>query len=213
MAPADRRRAATRRADPLTAFLAHAALEAGETQAAEGRPALQLMTVHSAKGLEFHTVFVTGLEEGLFPHENSLSEYDGVEEERRLVYVAITRARRRLYLTHAQSRMLHGQVRYNVASRFLDELPAATGAMAVAANARDSTPTPEALAATHTRRGSAVAPTAPAGASARACKHAKFGLGIIIDAEGRGTDARVQVNFRDAGVKWLALEYAKLQPA
>ena len=112
--------------DPLTAFLSHAALEAGETQAAEGRPALQLMTVHSAKGLEFHTVFVTGLEEGLFPHENSLSEYDGLEEERRLAYVAVTRARRRLYLTHAQSRMLHGQVRYNIASRFLNELPAGT---------------------------------------------------------------------------------------
>ena len=109
--------------DPLTAFLAHAALEAGETQAAEGRPALQLMTVHAAKGLEFHTVFVTGLEEGLFPHENSLSEFDGVEEERRLMYVAITRARRRLYLTHAQSRMLHGQVRYNIPSRFVDEIP------------------------------------------------------------------------------------------
>src|SRR5215470_14133716 len=115
--------AETETGDPLTAFLAHAALEAGETQAAEGRPALQLMTVHSAKGLEFHTVFVTGLEEGLFPHENSLSEFDGVEEERRLAYVAITRARRRLYLTLAQSRMLHGQLRYNVASRFLDELP------------------------------------------------------------------------------------------
>src|SRR6266545_198165 len=109
--------------DPLTAFLAHAALEAGETQAAEGRPALQLMTVHSAKGLEFHTVFVTGLEEGLFPHENSLSEADGVEEERRLMYVAITRAKRRLYLTLAQSRMLHGQVRYHIASRFVDEVP------------------------------------------------------------------------------------------
>src|SRR6266545_7725936 len=109
--------------DALTAFLAHAALEAGETQAAEGHSALQLMTVHAAKGLEFHTVFVTGLEEGLFPHENSLSEYDGVEEERRLMYVAITRARRRLYLTHAQSRMLHGQVRYNIPSRFFDEIP------------------------------------------------------------------------------------------
>ena len=109
--------------DPLTAFLAHAALEAGETQAAEGRAALQLMTVHSAKGLEFHTVFVTGLEEGLFPHEQSLNEFDGVEEERRLMYVAVTRAKRRLYVTHAQSRMLHGQVRYNIASRFLDELP------------------------------------------------------------------------------------------
>src|SRR5207302_549153 len=111
--------------DPLTAFLAHAALEAGETQAAEGRSALQLMTVHSAKGLEFHTVFVTGLEEGLFPHEQSLSEPDGVEEERRLMYVAITRAKRRLYLTLAQSRMLHGQVRYHIASRFVDEIPRA----------------------------------------------------------------------------------------
>ena len=115
--------AETETGDALTAFLAHAALEAGETQAAEGRPALQLMTAHAAKGLEFHTVFVTGLEEGLFPHENSLSEFDGVDEERRLAYVAITRARRRLYLTLAQSRMLHGQLRYNVASRFLDELP------------------------------------------------------------------------------------------
>ena len=119
--------------DPLTAFLAHAALEAGETQAAEGRPALQLMTVHAAKGLEFHTVFVTGLEEGLFPHENSLSEYDGVEEERRLMYVAVTRARRRLYLTHAQSRMLHGQVRYNIASRFHRRDAARAGVVAVAA--------------------------------------------------------------------------------
>src|SRR6478672_2568455 len=109
--------------DPLTAFLAHAALEAGETQAAEGRPALQLMTIHSAKGLEFHTVFVTGLEEGLFPHENSMNEMDGVEEERRLMYVAMTRARRRLYLSLAQSRMLHGQVRYGIASRFVDEIP------------------------------------------------------------------------------------------
>ena len=109
--------------DPLTAFLAHAALEAGDTQAAEGRPALQMMTVHSAKGLEFHTVFVTGLEEGLFPHENSLNEYAGVEEERRLMYVAITRARRRLYLTFAQTRMLHGQTRYHIPSRFLDEVP------------------------------------------------------------------------------------------
>src|SRR4030095_14627875 len=108
---------------PLTAFLAHAALEAGDTQAAEGRPALQLMTIHSAKGLEFHWVFATGLEEGLFPHENSLNELDGIEEERRLMYVAVTRARRRLYLTLAQSRMLPGQTRYGITSRFVDEIP------------------------------------------------------------------------------------------
>ncbi|MGZ5138086.1 MAG: UvrD-helicase domain-containing protein, partial [Burkholderiales bacterium] len=110
-------------ADDLTAFLAHAALEAGEHQALAGADALQLMTVHSAKGLEFHSVFISGLEEGLFPHENSSTEADGLEEERRLMYVALTRARRRLYLTYAQSRMLHGQTRYNVPSRFVTELP------------------------------------------------------------------------------------------
>jgi DNA helicase II / ATP-dependent DNA helicase PcrA len=202
--------------DPLTIFLSHAALEAGDTQAAEGRPALQLMSVHAAKGLEFHTVFVTGLEEGLFPHENSMSEYDGLEEERRLAYVAITRARRRLYVTHAQSRMLHGQLRYNVASRFLDEFP--DGALQWLSPRRGSM-----------RGGALPAHASPYGASAKSgggrgdqssgwrigqsVLHAKFGLGVIIDAEGRGDDARVQVNFREAGVKWLALEYAKLQPA
>jgi DNA helicase-2/ATP-dependent DNA helicase PcrA len=110
-------------ADPLTAFLTHAALEAGEHQAGEGQDALQMMTVHSAKGLEFDAVFITGLEEGLFPHEQSVTERDGLEEERRLAYVAITRARERLYLSHAQTRMLHGQTRYNIASRFLEEIP------------------------------------------------------------------------------------------
>lgn len=108
---------------PLLAFLTHAALEAGDHQAQTGQAAVQLMTVHAAKGLEFDAVFITGLEEGLFPHENSFSSVDGLEEERRLMYVAITRARRRLYLTHAQTRLLHGQTRYNIPSRFLDELP------------------------------------------------------------------------------------------
>ncbi|HET7032590.1 MAG TPA: UvrD-helicase domain-containing protein [Casimicrobiaceae bacterium] len=210
-------------ADPLTAFLAHAALEAGETQAAEGRPAMQLMTVHSAKGLEFHTVFVTGLEEGLFPHEQSLNEFDGIEEERRLMYVAVTRAKRRLYVTHAQSRMLHGQVRYNIASRFVDELPSGVvtwlsprrtrrGAIDVDPSEwgeRVGAITPMASSSASTRGTDAAhGPTWRIGQSVR---HAKFGLGIIIDAEGRGDDARVQVNFRDTGVKWLALEYAKLE--
>ena len=193
--------------DPLMSFLSHAALEAGETQAGEGRPALQLMTVHSAKGLEFHTVFVTGLEEGLFPHENSMSEFDGIEEERRLAYVAITRARRRLYLTHAQSRMLHGQLRYNVASRFLEEFPDGL-VQWLSARRRDFTMGEDAAPATRV-----VAREVPGWRIGQSVKHAKFGLGIIIDAEGRGDDARVQVNFREAGVKWLALEYAKLQPA
>ena len=109
---------------PLAAFLSHASLEAGDNQAQAGQDAVQLMTVHSAKGLEFTAVFITGLEEGLFPHENSINEQNGLEEERRLMYVAITRAKERLYLSHTQSRMLHGQVRYNMPSRFLEELPA-----------------------------------------------------------------------------------------
>ena len=108
---------------PLVGFLSHASLEAGDHQAEEGQDAIQLMTVHSAKGLEFDSVFITGLEEGLFPHENSVMEPNGLEEERRLMYVAITRARQRLYLSLAQTRMLHGQTRYNMRSRFLDELP------------------------------------------------------------------------------------------
>jgi len=110
---------------PLVAFLTHAALEAGDNQAQAGQDAVQLMTVHAAKGLEFDAVFITGLEEGLFPHESSASDRGGLEEERRLMYVAITRARKRLYISHSQTRMLHGQTRYNARSRFLDELPEA----------------------------------------------------------------------------------------
>jgi DNA helicase II / ATP-dependent DNA helicase PcrA len=108
---------------PLAAFLTHASLEAGDNQAQAGEDAVQLMTVHASKGLEFDAVFITGLEEGLFPHENAMNDSDGLEEERRLMYVAITRARKRLYLSHSQTRMLHGQTRYNLKSRFLEELP------------------------------------------------------------------------------------------
>ncbi len=108
---------------PLVAFLTHASLEAGDNQAQAGQDAVQLMTVHSAKGLEFDGVFITGLEEGLFPNEKALADADGVEEERRLMYVAITRARKRLYLSFSQTRLLHGQTRYNIKSRFFDELP------------------------------------------------------------------------------------------
>jgi DNA helicase-2/ATP-dependent DNA helicase PcrA len=110
---------------PLAAFLTHAALESGDNQAQAGQDAVQLMTVHSSKGLEFDCVFISGLEEGLFPHENAMSDHEGLEEERRLMYVAITRARKRLYLSHSQTRMLHGQTRYNLRSRFFDELPEA----------------------------------------------------------------------------------------
>jgi DNA helicase-2/ATP-dependent DNA helicase PcrA len=195
----------------LPGFLAHAALESGENQAAEGADALQLMTVHSAKGLEFHAVFITGLEEGLFPHEQSVLEDDGLEEERRLMYVAITRARTRLYLSFAQTRMLHGQTRYNVASRFLDELPE------------------EVVKRLTPRLGHAKfddvawAPGPAKGYKAKTPSHGfrigqsvlhpKFGQGVIVNAEGSGTDARLQINFGKQGMKWLALEYAKLTAA
>jgi len=188
----------------LAAFLSHASLEAGDNQAQAGQEALQLMTVHAAKGLEFHAVFLSGLEEGLFPHENAARERDGVEEERRLMYVAITRARRRLYISFADSRMLHGQLRYGIASRFLEELPAPLlkhinrSAAAPAMQA----PTVSSKSAGKSESGWHIG---------QAVSHAKFGPGIIINSEGRGADARVQVSFSHAGVKWLALEYAKLE--
>ena len=197
--------------DPLTAFLAHAALEAGDTQEAQGRPALQLMTVHSAKGLEFHTVFVTGLEEGLFPHDNSIAEIEGLEEERRLMYVAITRARRRLYLSLAQNRMLHGQTRFNIPSRFVGELPSEL-VQWLSPYRRRSFDVDDAQWARVTQAPQAT-PPASQWRIGQSVRHAKFGVGVIIDARGRGTDTQVQVNFRDAGMKWLALDYAKLEAA
>ncbi|HYA21322.1 MAG TPA: UvrD-helicase domain-containing protein [Burkholderiales bacterium] len=200
----------------LADFLAHAALEAGEHQAGEGADALQLMTVHSAKGLEFHTVFISGLEEGLFPHEQSLVEAGGLEEERRLMYVALTRARRRLYLSFSQERMLHGQTRYGIASRFLGEIPID---LIKPVNCSLSNETSEPLVG---ELKPAHLDTAPAAFNIEAWSawrvgqnvlHPKFGAGVIVNAEGRGSDARVQVNFPKAGVKWLALEYAKLTAA
>jgi DNA helicase II / ATP-dependent DNA helicase PcrA len=198
----------------LTGFLAHAALEAGEHQAGAGVDALQLMTVHSAKGLEFHSVFVCGLEEGLFPHENSITEDDGLDEERRLMYVAITRARRRLYVTFAQSRMLHGQTRYNIRSRFLLELPPLllkpVGGALARGDARGVRSQPGRGAQLGT--GFEIAPASPWRIGQNVV-HPKFGRGVIVDCEGRGADARVQVNFQSGGMKWLALEYAKLSAA
>ncbi len=190
----------------LDAFLAHAALEAGGHQAGEGNDALQLMSVHAAKGLEFHAVFITGLEQGLFPHEQSASEADGLEEERRLMYVAITRARRRLYLSHAQSRMLHGQTRYALPSRFLEELPEQ---VLLNLNRRVQPSYNTFAAAAPPPRNQASNDTGYK--VGQSVAHAKFGTGIIIDFEGRGSDARVQVKFRESGVKWLALAYAKLE--
>ena len=219
---------------PLAAFLTHASLEAGDNQAQAGADAIQLMTVHSAKGLEFDAVFITGIEEGLFPHEQSLSDADGVEEERRLMYVAITRARKRLYLSFSQTRMLHGQTRYNVKSRFIEELPEAA--------LKWITPRHQGFGSGYAReyqqawqRGSGLSgivgagrvapappppvpfqPTAVAGQQGlrvgQTVFHTKFGEGVVTVLEGRGADARAQIQFGRHGSKWLALSIAKLTP-
>ena len=204
---------------PLVAFLTHASLESGDNQAQAGQDAIQLMTVHSSKGLEFDCVFITGMEEGLFPHENSMSDHDGLEEERRLMYVAITRARKRLYLSHSQTRMLHGQTRYNMRSRFFDELPESAlkwitprnqgfgAASAVPAwqhrpepgfTTRQVEVVPERKVSVHGLR------------NGMRVFHAKFGEGTVMTLEGTGDDARAQINFPRHGVKWLALSVAKL---
>jgi len=197
--------------DALTSFLAHAALESGQNQAAEGADALQLMTVHSAKGLEFHAVFISGLEEGLFPHEQSIMENDGLEEERRLMYVAITRARTRLYLSFAQNRMLHGQTRYNVASRFIDEIPA--GIVKWLTLRYGGAKLDDVVWAPELKKPLSQKVPDHGFRIGQAVVHAKFGQGVIVNAEGSGSDARLQINFGRQGMKWLALEYAKLQPA
>ena len=194
----------------LVSFLTLASLEAGEHQAGEGQEAVQLMSVHAAKGLEFDVVFITGLEQGLFPHENSVNEgKDGLEEERRLMYVAVTRARKRLYVSCAQTRMLHGQTRYCMPSSFLDEIP--EGLMR---KLNKKAETASSVPAFGSFGGGYAEPTSSSGLRiGQTVEHAKFGIGVIVSTEGRGADARVQVNFGGAaGMKWLALEYAKLTP-
>jgi DNA helicase-2/ATP-dependent DNA helicase PcrA len=204
--------------DSLTAFLTHASLEAGEHQAGDSEDALHLMTVHAAKGLEFHTVFITGLEEGLFPHQNSIDNGD-LDEERRLMYVAITRARRRLYLTFAQSRMLHGQTHYGVVSSFLRELPEellhwltprVSARKTFHTSAYETSSYVNAFATTPTLEKAPPAPSSIWRIGQRVF-HQKFGEGVVTDSEGSGNEGRVQINFKRAGSKWLALEYAKLE--
>lgn len=202
---------------PLSAFLSHASLEAGDNQAQAGQDALQLMTVHSAKGLEFDAVFITGLEEGLFPHENSAQEEGGLEEERRLMYVAITRARKRLYISFSQTRMLHGQTRYNMKSRFLDELPEEALKwlspkvqqhhwFGHKKSAWDEAPEAGAnnIAQSFVRKdvGWRVGETV---------SHQKFGEGVIVNIEGSGTNSRAHINFGRHGMKLLDLNIAKLE--
>ena len=196
---------------PLASFLAHASLEAGEHQAGEGQEAVQLMTVHAAKGLEFDVVFITGLEQGLFPHDNAAQERDGLEEERRLMYVAVTRARKRLYLSHAQTRMLHGQTRYCLPSLFLEELPEELLRRIgrVPAFVAKEPPYSSVTSGADYAESASVEGGWRIGQNV---KHARFGPGVIVSSEGRGPEARVQVNFGAQGMKWLALEYAKLTP-
>jgi len=198
---------------PLAAFLAHAALESGEGQADEWEDCVQMMTLHTAKGLEFPVVFLSGLEDGLFPHQRSIDDLDGLEEERRLCYVGITRAMKQLYVTYAEQRRLHGMDSFGTPSRFIAELPEdlveeirprinvsrGLGGMArpAAAGARFREPAAE--------------PPAPGMRLGARVRHGKFGDGVILNLEGQGSQARVQVNFEHQGSKWLMLSFANLE--
>ena len=184
-------------------FLAHAALEAGEAQGGAWEDCVQMMTMHSAKGLEFPTVFITGMEDGLFPHQRSLQDPRGLEEERRLCYVGATRAMRELYLTYAEQRRLHGIDTYGLPSRFISELP---GELVEEIRPHVQVSRPYAPAAP--RR----AETTPSGISlGQRVRHRKFGEGVVLNYEGQGHHARVQVNFENEGAKWLVVAYANLE--
>jgi DNA helicase-2/ATP-dependent DNA helicase PcrA len=186
---------------PLDAFLAHAALEAGEAQGDSFEDCVQLMTLHSAKGLEFPLVFLGGMEEELFPHRMSVDNPNGLEEERRLCYVGMTRAMRQLYLSHAETRRLHGSENYPMPSRFLREIP--TELLEEVRMGGVASPA---------YRPAAVSDTAGGFSLGQRVRHAKFGDGVILSNEGQGASARVQVNFENAGPKWLVIAYANLEP-
>lgn len=189
----------------LDEFLAHAALEAGEGQAEADDNAVQLMTLHSAKGLEFSVVFMAGMEQGLFPHQRSSEDPVRMEEERRLCYVGITRAEKKLYMSMAEQRRLHGRDQYNPPSKFVAELPAE---LLVEIRPRMQVSMP-----VYRREQAYVQEEYDTGLSVgQMVNHGKFGVGVVLDQEGQGKQARVQVNFEDAGSKWLVLAYANLQP-
>ena len=194
--------------DLMSQFLSHASLEAGEHQASVGNEALQLMTVHAAKGLEFKAVFISGLEEGLCPHEQSFSEAGGLEEERRLMYVAVTRARQRLYLSHAQSRMLHGQVRYGIASRFLDEIP---DGLIKRLNTKPVARSGANYSADYAKPVQTSASTNYPYKIGQSVRHNKFGEGVVVAYEGNADSLVIKINFGREGLKMLAMEYARLE--
>ncbi|MDH5369470.1 MAG: exodeoxyribonuclease V subunit gamma, partial [Gammaproteobacteria bacterium] len=193
--------------DKMSAFLSHASLEAGEGQANEGEDSVQLMTLHSAKGLEFKQVFLAGMEEGLFPHSRSSEESGQLEEERRLCYVGMTRAMEKLTLSHAEKRRLYGEEKYAPASRFLTEIPEEfTQLVRMQGSA---TPVSGYQNAGYQVKEKAVQETMPVQLGQRVC-HEKFGEGVVLNYEGEGRHARIQINFDDLGSKWLVMEYANL---
>jgi DNA helicase-2/ATP-dependent DNA helicase PcrA len=190
---------------PLDAFLSHAALESGEGQADAWEDCVQLMTMHSAKGLEF----LCGMEDGLFPHQRSIADPSGLEEERRLCYVGITRAKQTLYITHAEQRRLHGMDNFSQASRFISEVP---DELIEEIRPRVKVSRPVHTVSGPRGRGNNVSTAADMGVRlGQQVRHGKFGEGVILNCEGQGAHARVEVNFESAGTKWLVLSYANLQ--
>ena len=212
---------------PLAKFLANASLESGESQASAGKAAVQLMTIHSAKGLEFDVVFVTGLEEGLFPHENSLSEVNGLEEERRLMYVALTRAKKRLFLSSAQARRLHGQVRYHQQSRFLEEIPeeclkklSLNNVNRHNRNVNYSSYHSSANQNYGLKSSNVQLNTLPIKNSGenynclkigQSVRHQRFGDGVVVALQGSGSEASVHIKFKGDDLRCLSLAVAKLE--
>ena len=191
----------------LTSFLTHAALESGESQADDYEPAVQLMTMHSAKGLEFPLVFIAGIEEGMFPSQQSVEDISRLEEERRLCYVGMTRAMQKLYLCHAESRRLYGQEKHHKASRFLRELPSECVEEIRLQNQVSRPNNSGRFANTFT----AEAFDNSGFSLGQSVLHAKFGEGVVLNYEGNGPQSRIQVNFSDVGIKWLVVSYANLQ--
>jgi DNA helicase-2/ATP-dependent DNA helicase PcrA len=193
---------------PLDAFLAHAALESGDTAGEEWDDCVQLMTMHSAKGLEFPVVFMAGLEDGLFPHRRTLEDPDGLEEERRLCYVGATRAMSELYLTYAEQRRLHGVDSIGQPSRFIREMPQE---LLEEIRPRIRVSRPVYQRPTNRAPGGAVDDPGQPVRLGQRVRHGKFGEGVVLNCEGSGAHARVQVNFEGCGAKWLVMSYANLE--
>jgi DNA helicase-2/ATP-dependent DNA helicase PcrA len=190
---------------PLESFLAHAVLESGEGQADPYADCVQMMTLHTAKGLEFPVVFLTGMEDGVFPHQRSIADLASLEEERRLCYVGATRAMRQLYITYAEQRRLYGVDQYGQPSRFISELPADL--------IEEIRPRLQVSRPIFVRRPVSLDET-PSHSNMRMgsrVRHAKFGDGVVLNFEGNGPQARIQVNFEGQGTKWLMLSYANLE--